>query len=294
MHAGAGSIGKALRFEAARPAAQGRSPETGFMIMYRLGMVSFTNTYPLVEGLREREDVALIPGTPRRLAEQLRAGGLDAAIAPVAEYLTHPGRYQILPGVCIGCNGEVQSVRLFSRRPPSEIQSVLGDPASLTSNLLTRVLLKEVHGIEPVMINGEDRDVFQRRLAEPDVEAAVVIGDLALRLHNGLQPHSFTHNLDLGQAWMDWTGLPFVYAAWLAPAGASAEPLASLLNEARDAGERALPKMAARCAETTGLPLDVCVKYYERNVTYHLDDAHLRGLARFEQAVQSLLETQPA
>lgn len=262
--------------------------------MHRLGVVSFTNTFPLVEGLDQQAGVQLIRGTPRALAGMLHEGALDAAIAPIAEHLLNPGRYQILPGVCIGCRGEVQSVRLYSRQPQPQISRILADPASMSSNLLTRVMLRENHGLEPEMVECSDRPAFERRLADPATEAAVVIGDLALRLHNGIFKHSFAHSLDLGQAWLDMTGLPFVFAVWLAPIGAPAQPLAALLNEARDAGLRRLPAMAARAARETGLPVEICERYYERNVTYHLDEEHRRGLARFEAAAHNLLEIESA
>lgn len=258
--------------------------------MYRLGFVEFTNTFPLMETLRERDDVVPTLDTPRRLAEGLRAGRLDAAIAPIAEHVMNPERYQILPGACIGCLGEVQSVRLYSRQPFRETGVILADPASLTSNLLTRVLLHERCGTEPEMIHCSDREEFKRRMGDADTPAAVVIGDLALQMHNGLFAHTFEHSLDLGEAWFSLTGLPFVFAAWLAPADAPVEPLASILSEARDAGVRRLPEMARRAATKTGLPVEVFEYYYRNNVTYHLDDAHQQGLARFEQAVQTLLE----
>ncbi|MGC5412947.1 MqnA/MqnD/SBP family protein, partial [Streptomyces sp. DT225] len=49
-----------------------------------------------------------------------------------------------------------------------------------------------------------------------EADAAVLIGDAALRanLHDaprlGLQVH------DLGAMWKEWTGLPFVFAVWAA------------------------------------------------------------------------------
>ncbi|GAB4316798.1 MAG: menaquinone biosynthesis protein [Candidatus Sumerlaeia bacterium] len=258
--------------------------------MYRLGIVSFINTYPLIESLAQRADVALTPETPRRLAELLLEGLLDAAIAPVAEYLVHRDRYQIIPGPCIGCRGDVQSVRLLSRRGIGEIRSLLLDPASLSSNLLARVILRERFGLEPQLLESPGRQDYLKRLRQPDADAAVVIGDLALRLHNGLEAHDFAVNLDLGRAWMEWTGLPFVFAVWLAPRSLDPAPLTEMLCKARDAGIRAIPALAERAARSTGLPVSVCEQYLRHNVTYHLDDDHRRGLERFERAVQPILE----
>jgi chorismate dehydratase len=262
--------------------------------MWKLGTVSFINTLPLIEGLDGRDNVQLRLGTPSEVAEWLRAGDVDAAIAPVAEWLRDRARYQIVSDACIGSLNDVASVRLISRVQPAEIKRLLLDPASMTSNLMARLILRERYEISPEIETAASRAEFIPQLMIPETEAAVVIGDLALQHHLSGACGDFPFDLDLGAEWRSMTGLPFVFAVWLAPQGADTAGLDAILSKARDAGMDALPQIAIRAARQTNLDAQSCERYLRNNLNLTLDEESRRGLALFAEKSDRLLEKEHA
>ena len=136
----------------------------------------------------------------------LREGELDVANCSIFESFQNPD-ITIIPNISISAYGAVKSVRLFSRVPLSDIRSVALDSSSLTSAALIQILLAELHGIEPRYKNFPP----DLELMLDACDAGLLIGDLKLfDFHDGTQEY------DLGQDWLELTGLPFVYAAWQA------------------------------------------------------------------------------
>src|SRR5262249_24993231 len=148
---------------------------------------------------------------PSRLADQLAAGMLDVALIPVIEYF-RGGHYTIVPDVAIATHGPVLSVTLFSRVPWAQIRRVALDEGSRTSAALAPVLLRHRYRVQPEVaplpIDADAEAV--------DADAVLLIGDRAMR---ACLP-GFRFAYDLGQEWLDWTGLPFVYAVWAVRPGA--------------------------------------------------------------------------
>src|SRR5579883_779603 len=166
---------------------------------FRVGSVGYLNAVPLTRGLEEE----VLFATPSKLAELLRVDQLDAGLVSVVEVL-FTDRYDILDSIAIASLGEVKSVLLAHRRPLEEASEIYCDAASLTSVELLRVLLAE-RGVKPDFKPLESYD-FK---ALPDY--ALLIGDRALDLLLGPHEHQIW---DLGAAWYELTGLPFVYAVW--------------------------------------------------------------------------------
>jgi chorismate dehydratase len=175
--------------------------------MLRISAVSYLNTRPFLYGLRK----AALPGLsvsvdiPAECARKLSSGEADIGLIPVAALRTLPEAH-ILPGWCIGAEGAVESVMLYSEVPLSEIKTVLLDYQSRTSVNLARVLAAEHWNISP-----------EWKAAEPGFEtsiggttAGVVIGDRTFAL-NGTHRFEF----DLAAEWKALTGLPFVFAVWV-------------------------------------------------------------------------------
>ncbi|MFQ5810710.1 MAG: menaquinone biosynthetic enzyme MqnA/MqnD family protein, partial [Armatimonadota bacterium] len=172
----------------------------------RIGAVPYLNAVPLVHAL-EHEGGAhdLTYAEPSVLAEQLRAGDIDVGLIPLMEYLAGTGRC-VVRNVSISSRGPARSVKLFSNRPWDEVRVVAAHSASRSSAAMARVLLQEQYGHE----------VELRRMA-PDVaemlrsaDAAMLIGDPCLAATDV----DAVHQMDLGAAWDDFAGLPFVYAVW--------------------------------------------------------------------------------
>src|ERR1700749_5202076 len=164
---------------------------------FRIGSVPYLNAVPLTRGIESE----LIFATPSKLAEMLRRDEVDAALVSITEVLLND-RYDILDGIAIASLGEVYSVFLAHKKPLAEIKEVYCDTASLTSVNLLKVLLAE-RGLKPEVKPLEDY------AAAADKDFVLLIGDPAIDFQRA--PH--THEIfDLGQAWMQLTGLPFVFA----------------------------------------------------------------------------------
>src|SRR5258706_16288388 len=133
----------------------------------------------------------------------LQRDQLDAALVSVSEVL-FKDRYDVLDGIAVASLGEVKSVLLAHRSPIEEVKEVFCDTASLTSVQLLRVLLAE-RGLKPEFKPLASYDSANL----PDY--ALLIGDPALDFLRAPQSHEIW---DLGAAWYEMTGLPFVYAVW--------------------------------------------------------------------------------
>mgnify|MGYP003574954936 CR=1 FL=1 len=166
----------------------------------RVSAVSYTNTKPFVYGLQhsgilDRIDLSL--DIPSDCAAKVISDEADLGLIPVAALLSIP-EYHIISDFCIGADGPVDSVFLFSEKPVDEIRSVSLDAQSRTSNGLARVLLKYHWKVEPVFVGpGEESDAF------------VEIGD---RTFGKKGKYPFVY--DLAESWKSYCGLPFVFAAW--------------------------------------------------------------------------------
>ncbi|MGD0898742.1 MAG: menaquinone biosynthesis protein [Thermoguttaceae bacterium] len=247
----------------------GRNP-TGPL---RIGAVAYLNAQPLVYGLeRLAPEARVVVDFPSRLADGLAEDRLDVAIVPSIEYLRRPG-YTIVSDACIACEGPVRSVKLFSRVPLHEIRSLALDEGSRTSVALARILLKERFGLHPELVPLP----LGMRLADAPAEAAVLIGDRAMREPEG----DFEYVWDLGGAWFDWTGLPLVFALWVARPGAEAAPIGRILSAARDEGVGRLAEIARREAPVVGLPEADCLSYLRDHLRFHFGPRQRQGLARF-------------
>ena len=177
---------------------------------FRVGSVRFLNAAPLVRGIEDE----IILATPARLAEMLQKDELDAGLVSITEVLFHD-RYDVLDGMGIASLGEVKSVFLAHRRPLEEAREIFCDTASLTSVNLLRVLLAE-RGLTPAFKPLPDYESASR------LDFALLIGDAALDFLRAPHDHDI---LDLGAAWLELTGLPFVYAVWALRRGVENQPL---------------------------------------------------------------------
>lgn len=245
---------------------------------YRVGAVSYLNSKPLIEGLPE-----LLPGSelildyPSRLADDLAAGFLDVALIPSVELL-RDADYEIVSDACVATHGPVLSVKLYSRVPPSDIRTLALDEGSRTSAALSRILLAERYGVEP-----ELRPLpLESSTSECLADAILLIGDRAMHPPR----EEFAVTWDLGEEWLRWTGLPFVFALWAGRTTTEHEEpefaeLAELLGRARDLGIERLESIAQREAPKLGLTVPLAHSYLRDNLHFYLGSAELSGLRLF-------------
>lgn len=167
----------------------------------RISAVSYTNTLPFLQGIKSSpilEEMDLCVDYPAECARKVIADEVDMGIIPVAALLDIPN-YQIITDYCIGSNGAVDSVFIFSNKPVEEIKTLRLDEQSRTSNGLAQILLKYYWKQEVTIVSNDTADAY------------VLIGD---RTFGKKEANNYVY--DLGQYWKEFTGLPFAYAVWVA------------------------------------------------------------------------------
>lgn len=250
------------------------------MSRVRLGAVSYLNVRPLVQGLSERPGVSLRFDVPSLCARLLADGEIDLGMVPSITYLDRPGD-RIVPGVCIGSEGAVASVALFTRKPIADVRSIALDSSSRTSAVLTRILCKRLFHIAPTFVShGPDLDSM---LATAD--AALLIGDPALftdpSAHRALK-------IDLGAEWTALTRLPFVWAFWSGGAGAADASVVSILNEAAAIGRANTDAVADDYCAGDHARQAIARDYLRVNMRFSLDQRAVDGLQRYYQEAAAL------
>lgn len=242
----------------------------------RVGAVSYLNAKPLYYRLCDfAPDVRLSMDVPSRLAEQLAERSLDVALIPSVEYLRGVSRgYEIVPGFAIAARGPVRSVKLFGRVPWSEVRRLALDAGSRTSQALAQIWLHARHGIRPEIVEELPLGVSA---LESTADAVLVIGDRAMKV-----PHEPFHEVvDLAEAWMGLTGLPFVFALWVSRGGVDLGDLPLALERSRSEGLAHADELAATHGPRLGLDFATCYDYLTKVLSYDLGEAEVAGLRTF-------------
>jgi chorismate dehydratase len=242
----------------------------------KVGIVNYLNTKPLIYGLQKppiSEQIELVGDYPSRLAEMLIKGEIDLGLIPVAVIPQLPS-YNIISDYCIGTEGEIASVALFSEVPMNEIKKVYLDYQSRTSVALLKYLMKEYWGINPEIVEATNED-YRKEIA--GTTAGLVIGDRALE-----QRKVSTFIYDLGSEWKSITGLPFVFAAWVSTKKLP-DDFIRLFNEANALGLQHIDEIVA------GEVFDLydLKKYYTLHLSYLLDDRKRKGMEQFLQVINT-------
>ncbi|GLW55318.1 menaquinone biosynthetic enzyme MqnA/MqnD family protein [Kitasatospora phosalacinea] len=258
----------------------------------RVGHIQFLNCLPLYWGLARTGnllDLDLSKDTPEKLSDRLVAGELDLGPITCVEYLRNAGDLVVLPDIAVGSDGPVMSCVIVSKVPLAELDGrrvALGS-TSRTSVRLARLLLEEREGVRPEYFScPPDLDAM---LAEAD--AAVLIGDPALRASLEQAPRQGLAVHDLGAMWKDWTGLPFVFAVWAArreyaerhPGLTAAVHRAFL--ESRDLSLTEAAKVAEQAARWEEFDAPLLETYFSEALDFSLGERQLAGIAEFARRV---------
>lgn len=259
----------------------------------RVGRIRYINCYP-VYGAIERGivplDGELVDGVPTHLNRLMASGDLDISVVSAVEYAKDAQQFLLLPELGITSDGPVRSVMLFSRRDARDLggRRVVVSRSSMTSVHLLELLFEHVWKCRPEFVPGDAEMADIARFDDDDHEARLVIGDAALRLFDaanrgGPWAERYPFREDLGAAWKAWTGLPFVFAVWVAqrrtPVHAALSAHASLIAS-RDWGLAHLDQLSAQAALASGVPVDACREYFA-GLDYRLSYPHLAGLTEF-------------
>jgi cyclic dehypoxanthinyl futalosine synthase len=242
----------------------------------RVAAVGYLNARPLCEGL-DREPssgrLRLDCASPTEVARRVAEDEADFALMPVAAAATL-GDLRIVRGCAIGSMGAVRSILIVGERPIETLDDLSIDLSSRTSVVLARLVLRARRGgREPRLIGSTPREAIE---SVRGPRGALVIGDPALEVDG-----RFPHVLDLGLAWWEWTGLPFVFAAWCGRAGSVSAEDEQLLEAAKRAGLVRRNAFADEHAARTGLPPATLRAYLHQAIRYDLGDDERKGLERF-------------
>ncbi|MBC03768.1 MAG: hypothetical protein CMJ34_10775 [Phycisphaerae bacterium] len=244
----------------------------------RLGAVSYLNTLPLIDGLDRVPGVRVVPDVPSALADRLVAGETDLSLCSVIDHQVSERPMELVPVGQIGCDGETRTVALFSRIPIEEIEEVACDVESHTSVALARVLLAERTGRSPAVTPFPPE-------SDQVPDSVLLIGDKVARLAPPSSTHP--HRVDLGIAWKELTGLPFVFAAWFRCSDADdatrarAERLAVLADHPRRRHATLVPTIARREAAAHGWSVPEAVHYLGTLIRYECTSRSIEAIERF-------------
>jgi chorismate dehydratase len=244
--------------------------------MLRIGAVSYLNTKPLIEGLGDEitDRAKLTLDIPSQLACQLASGELDVALVPSVEYL-RCSDWKVVSNAVIACRGPVWSVRLLSHVRPEEIRVLALDVGSRTSAALVQVLLWESIRNRPRLVPLP----LETPLEHVQADAMLVIGDRAM----DCGAREYLVNWDLGERWCQWTGLPFVFAMWVARSETDTSQVESWLTKSRDLGLQRLTEIAKREAPRHRLSTAVLERYFRENLYFYLGEREQQGLDAFRR-----------
>ena len=257
----------------------------------RVGRIPYINCYP-VYGAIDRGlvtlDGELVDGVPSALNAMMARGELDVSVVSAVEYARDARRYLLLPDLAISCDGPVRSVLLFSKRPAEELggRRVIVSRSSMTSVALLELLFENVWRVRPSFQPGDAEPQHLASVLHEPHDARLVIGDAALLLSQPTadgRPAPYPYVYDLGAEWKRWTGLPFVFAVWVAQRStrlAGGTAVHSALTVSRDWGLRHLDVLARQAAEHTGVSREACAEYLS-GLDYGLTYEHLAGLTEF-------------
>jgi len=214
---------------------------------------------------------------PRDLGREAEAGAVDLGLMAAADYLRLRDRFeQLAPPLGVAARGPVQSVLLFSRRPAAALAGSLISvtPETSTSVRLLKLLFDVRRGFTGVR--------YVRGLEPTQADALLVIGDNAMRMRHK-RPEGFTHTLDLGADWLEWTGHSFVYAVWAVRRAldlATRVQLGRFLESSLAAGLANLAEVARQTTEPGWTTAEM--EAYLRRFRYRLGPEDIAGLERFE------------
>lgn len=261
-------------------------------IRARIGMVRYINTAPIHETWKEQvknPSWQLVEAYPAALNEMLAGGEVDLGFVSSHEYGIRPERYQILSDLSISANGAVGSVFLFSRVHPENLSglTVLLSSQSKTSVFLVKIILEKFFKVSPRYIGARVCEALKK-----NVDGVLAIGDEAIRLK---REGTYGHCLDLGEVWMEHTGLPFVFAVcavredFCARWEDETKRIHRALIDCRDRGVADLSRICTLAAPRIPMDVSSCHTYLS-GIEYDLGPDKQKALSAFYSFLRDMNE----
>ncbi len=249
--------------------------------MIRIALVSYFNTRPYIDGLQHwfgEDELSLREMPPSECAEALKRGEADMALLPVGA-LADFEDITVMKDHCIGADGKVDSVFLFSHVPIAEATAMVLDPHSRSSNGLASVLLQEYwqRDIPKVAPSGERFSQIQGTVC------GVAIGDKAFAMSD-----QFPHVYDLAEMWKRFTGLPFVFAVWAYRREAVSQVQLDRIRMALEWGRVNRQKSAVKWGATYGYAPHDAENYILHSISYEFDSAKHEAMKKYFGLLQQI------
>jgi chorismate dehydratase len=239
----------------------------------RISSVAFFNATPLTFGLDVDPDVRLRHAVPSALLTHLQDDAADVALLPVIDYQRLPDA-QIIAAGAIGCDGPTLTVRLFAGQPIGQTSVLAADGDSHTSVVLAQIVLRYRYNVRPRLVP---------LTGAPDNATRLLIGDKVIT-----DAPNLSCQLDLGQAWKDLTGLPFVFAIWTTRHAERMDTIAEKLTVARERGIEQIEALVEHQAVPRGWPADVARKYLTQYLKFDVGPRQIEAIGTFHAMAAEL------
>jgi chorismate dehydratase len=258
--------------------------------MIKLGHIEYSNCFPVHARFLSEPlpaGIEIVRGIPSFLNGLLENAAIDVAPSSSIEYARHADRYRLLPDFVIGSDGAVGSILFESTKPIEQLDGALVrvPTASATSVVLLQILLKFKYAL-----NARFEWFTQNDAADPiaaGADAALWIGDVALR-RKFVAERNVT---DLGAEWKNWTGLPFVFAAWQTPLppvrNQELRDLLAALHRSREYFTANAARLARENAALFGVESGKLLTYWQ-SLRYTFDAPMQRGLLKYYELAAEL------
>jgi len=257
---------------------------------YKIGVVNFLNAYPLVYGLEKNSrNISLVKDVPSRLASMLFEKKIDVALISSIEYYKNRQHYKFHPGLCIGSNGKVESIRLFLSNKTQiqssdikldqPIEKLYFDFASRSSVEMTKIILNN-HFPERKINCIEKKPPYESLIENlKPSEGLVLIGDTALK-------NKEKKSIDMGDWYNRTFQKPFIYALWVFHKNVEID--LNIFTDAYRFARNNSPDLIKEAAETFHFSETFTKEYLENIIFYEMNNAALDGLSFFFNAYDSL------
>ncbi|MBF0329067.1 MAG: menaquinone biosynthesis protein [Nitrospirae bacterium] len=251
----------------------------------RIGKIPYTNLFPIFFSLQrhcECSSYEFVEGPPSTLNRMLREGLLDISPSSSIEYLKNPDIYEIVSGHSISADGPVLSILFFSRKPIEKLEGseIAVSSQSETSVALLDIVLRRFYCLKKISLISSDRPELSGK------EAFLLIGDDALKAGSSCITNKDLIVYDLGKIWNEHTGLPFVFALWIARKESVKQAhypdFLRSLDEAKTKAFEDLEAIAEASTAKLFMPQQDIVAYW-KIIDYGFDSKHLAGLELFKK-----------
>lgn len=247
----------------------------------KISAVSYLNTLPFHFGLENsyelKEKISLSKDIPSICADKLISGVVDIGLIPVAEISKIPSA-KIISDYCIGAVGKVNTVLLLSDVKLTDIKRIFLDYQSRTSVNLLKIVAKQYWKIKPRFLHSTEG--YEEQIK--DADAGLIIGDRAFQYMN-----QYKYIYDLSDEWMKYTGLPFVFAAWVANKKME-DNFLKIFNRALKFGLESIKKVSDDYEmKNPNFYIDI-FKYLKNDISFILDVEKKRGMNTFMRMLKSI------